>query len=123
MNTNEISEAVAEYVAQLNEISPVHSGVRYATYTLETAPRAKYSRVVMNTGGSHGGSVHAFIELATGKVMKPAGWKGPVKGKDGKVRPAYDLTIPESRSAIIRDADWAGGYLYHGRQSYRLPQA
>lgn len=126
----EIELAVAEWLEHMNEIAPKHTWGNY-TFTLERSA-GKYSRVVQRIvytpdngrpAQTDGGSVHAFVELATGRIAKPAGWKAPTKTKDGKFRAAYDLTVPESRAAIIRDADWAGGYLYVGGQSYRLPQA
>ena len=42
---------------------------------------SKYIKIVKNergyTGG--GGSVHCFVEIATGNVLKAASWKSPVK--------------------------------------------
>ena len=65
----------------------------------------KYHRIIMETGtGSR--SVHAFIDMKTGEVYKPASWKAPAK----IVR--YNLLIIESREECFARADWAGSYLY-----------
>lgn len=32
-----------------------------------------------------GRSAYAFIELETGNILKPAGWKGPAKGVRGNI--------------------------------------
>tara|TARA_Y100000592_G_scaffold89196_1_gene146106 strand:+ start:6006 stop:6377 length:372 start_codon:yes stop_codon:yes gene_type:complete len=65
----------------------------------------KYHRIIMETGtGSR--SVHAFIDMNTGEVYKPASWKAPAK----IVR--YNLLIIESREECFARADWAGSYLY-----------
>lgn len=53
-----------------------------------------------------GTSVHAFIHRQSGAVYKPASWKAPAK----HVR--YNLLDDVSYEACLRNADWAGGYLY-----------
>ena len=60
----------------------------------------KYHKIMWNK------SVHAFIDINTGEVYKPASWRGPAKG----VR--YDLRIINQREACYANADWSGGYLY-----------
>jgi len=51
-------------------------------------------------------SVHAFIDKKTGEVYKPASVKAPAKG----VR--FDLRLIEQREWLLKNADWAGSYLY-----------
>jgi hypothetical protein len=53
-----------------------------------------------------GTSVHAFIGRQTGSVYKPASWKAPAK----HVR--YNLLDDVSFETCIKNADWAGSYLY-----------
>jgi hypothetical protein len=57
-----------------------------------------------------GASVHAFVEIATGDVYKPAGWQAPAK----HVR--YRLMDDTSYTALIKAAAnphaFAGAYLY-----------
>ena len=65
----------------------------------------KYHKIIMETdSGSR--SVHAFVDMKTGEVYKPASFKAPAK----IVR--YNLLIIESREQCFERADWAGGYLY-----------
>ena len=51
-------------------------------------------------------SVHAFVGRQTGSVYKPASWKAPAK----HVR--YNLLDDVSFETCLKNADWAGGYLY-----------
>ena len=51
-------------------------------------------------------SVHAFVDMKTGEVYKPASVKAPAKG----VR--FNLLIIKEREDILENCDWAGGYLY-----------
>jgi len=64
----------------------------------------KYHKIIMNANGSR--SVHAFVDKKTGEVYKSASFKSPAKG----VR--YDLRIIEQREWLLKNADWAGAYLY-----------
>jgi len=45
---------------------------------------SKYYRVEEHEMG-RAGSIHAFIEIETGDIFKPAGWKAPAKGARGNV--------------------------------------
>ncbi len=52
----------------------------------------KYARIVRFSEQTVGGkketverSAYAFIDLATGDVLKPAGWKGPAKHARGNI--------------------------------------
>ena len=66
----------------------------------------KYHRIIMETdGGSR--SIHAFVDMKTGEVYKPAS-KGPAK----HVR--YDLRRIRDRQLLENKCDWSGGYLYMG---------
>jgi len=64
----------------------------------------KYAKIIMTQSGSR--SVHAFIDMKTGDVYKPASFSKPAKG----VR--YNLFDKNSREECYRRADWAGDYLY-----------
>src|SRR4249919_2686324 len=69
-----LSEKVAAYVAALNGSSSDH-------HQFSTVKGRKYLKVVdsrpTDGGPLAGGSVHAFIEISTGNVYKPAGWAKP----------------------------------------------
>lgn len=103
-DTTAITNRIETWVATLNVTAP--SGYRFE-FVPNPNPRGRYSRIVRN------GAVHAFVELATGHVFKPAGWKAPAKG----VR--YDLTDDESYRRLLEAAEhphaFAGGYLYLNR--------
>lgn len=100
---------VEDYISALETN---YRGSRYATnargYTL-TIGSGKYHRITSD------GSVHAFVD-AQGNIYKPAGWKAPVK------TPLYNVLNDDSFKALLVDADWAGGHLYKGKQSFKLTQ-
>ena len=60
-------------------------------------------------------SVHAFVERATGKLVKAAGWKAPAKRADGTLQSQFDLSTPEGMDAAVEAADRHGAYLYIAR--------
>jgi len=51
------------------------------TLTVERGKR--YVRVIRDEGNSR--SAFAFVDITTGDVLKPAGWKGPAKGARGNI--------------------------------------
>jgi len=57
-------------------------------------------------------SVHSFVDRETGSVYKPAGWKAPAKGKDGKPAERYNLLNDESRAQLLEHCEFSGVYLY-----------
>ena len=61
----------------------------------------KYYKIVED-----GASAHAFIDIPTGDVFKPASWNKPADRK------RYNLLNDSSRKACLTYCDWAGGYLY-----------
>jgi hypothetical protein len=46
----------------------------------------KYARIVRDDGSQK--SVHCFVEIATGDILKPAGWKSPAKHARGNINDA-----------------------------------
>jgi hypothetical protein len=99
-NTATTLEAVTEFVAWINTEADIPEGYVYEVGT----PGVKNVRIVMKARGDRGGSVHAFVELATGNLLKAAGWKAPAKGVRGNV--VTDLDEIKARFT------WSGGYLY-----------
>ena len=65
----------------------------------------KYHKIVQ-TDKSGCQSVHAFVDKKTGELYKAASFKAPAKG----VR--YDLRLITDREFVLKNCDWAGGYLY-----------
>jgi len=123
-----LAQHVLDYVERLNGSDAIgpgknHKGGRYMSFSVDSkATRAnKYVRIIGDTGGPYGKSVHAFIVKATGQVVKPAGYKAPAKstaaGKVGEFLSNYTLTDDDSRAKLwnllATDAGcFAGGYLY-----------
>jgi hypothetical protein len=70
-------------------------------FSLDT-PGPKRVRIVMHTPNQR--FVHAFVDLATGDLLKAAGWKAPAAGARGNI-----ITDLEEVQA---EFDWAGRYLY-----------
>ena len=69
----------------------------------------KYHKIIMevpNTNRPPSRSVHAFVDMKTGDVYKPASFKAPAK----HIR--FNLCIISDREWLLANADWAGGYLY-----------
>ena len=83
-------------------------------YSIDDHPRSKYIRI--KTDATNGQTfVHAFVDRETGSVYKPAGWKSPAKGKDGKPQERYNLFDDESRAKLLERCEFTGGYLYADR--------
>jgi hypothetical protein len=85
--------------------SPVHR------LDFEIVPGKKYAKIVQvsrqnNPPRPGDSSVHAFVDMATGSLLKAASWKAPAKG----VR--YFLLDDVSFARCLERADWAGSYLY-----------
>ena len=69
----------------------------------------KYHKIIMvipNENRPDSRSVHAFVDMKTGEVYKPASFKAPAK----HVR--FNLLLIKDREWLLEHADWAGGYLY-----------
>ena len=77
----------------------------HKVYFLEYQEASEYYN---RPAGYRAGSVHAFIDIQTGEVYKPASWKAPAK----HVR--YDLRLIKDREFLHnpKNVDWAGGHLY-----------
>lgn len=100
------AQQISAYVDTLNAASP-EGYERFATVTGK-----RYVKVVRLFNGEPG-SVHAFIDPATGHVFKPAGYSTPAKGA------RFDMSDPASYAALLEAAatptSFAGGYLYARR--------
>ena len=77
----------------------------HKVYFLEYQEASEYYN---RKAGYTSGSVHAFIDIQTGEVYKPASWKAPAK----HVR--FDLRLIQDREFLFNpnNIDWAGGHLY-----------
>lgn len=61
---------------------------------------------------NRGASVHCFIEISTGKIVKPAGWKAPAKYSNGELASKYNLLDTESFEKALENCDEHGSWLY-----------
>ena len=85
-------------------IEALKKGQDLYEFIIETG--RKYHKIIMVTeSGSR--SVHAFVDKKTGEVYMAASFKSPARKG---VR--YDLRLIEDREFVLKNCDWAGGYLY-----------
>lgn len=98
---------LAEWVRLLQASVVVESALRrgggsafvyvpYSVYEMDT-PGPKYTRVIRSTENQR--FVVAFMENATGKIVKSAGWASPAKDRDGLAY-RYDLLDDDSRADL-----------------------
>lgn len=86
-------------------------------YTIEVESGQKFDRIVISSttkfdrerGHTGQRSVHAFVERATGALIKSAGWKAPAKIKTGWAT-KYNLETEFEKALAV--ADPYGSYLY-----------
>lgn len=72
----------------------------------------KFDRIVQSYIDGHGGYVHAFVERATGKLIKAAGWNAPAKYVGGVLASKYNLSDETEYMVAVHESDAHGGYLY-----------
>lgn len=90
-----------EYYEQ--RIQRLKNGEDHYKFYIESG--RKYHKIWMeDNSGSR--SVHAFVDMKTGEMYKPASVKAPSK----HVR--FNLLLIKDREWLLENADWAGGYLY-----------
>jgi len=96
-------EFSVDYNYHMQKIAELKTGECPVDFTIET--KRKYHKIVFADGGGQK-SVHAFIDIKTGDVLKAATWNNPAK--DAR----YNLLDDEQREWIYENADYSGGYLY-----------
>ena len=90
-----------EYFEQ--RVEKLKNGEGHYKFYIESG--RKYHKIWMETD-DNSRSVHAFVDMKTGEVYKPATFKAPAK----HVR--FNLLLINDREWLLEHADWAGGYLY-----------
>jgi hypothetical protein len=96
-----VRDATAKYFA--DRLPNLQAPMTYAE------PGRRFARIVQERANQR--TVHAFVDLTNGDVIKAAGWKAPQKDKDGfAVR--YRLADDEDRARCYSDIDPNGSYLY-----------
>ena len=78
-------EQIEAYRAKVQEL--VDAEVFLSTYEISVEYLKRYARIVKTCKSSR--SVHSFVDLRTGDILKAASWKAPAKGVRGNVA---DLT-------------------------------
>jgi len=63
-----------------------------------------YFKVIMTYQDSKQDSVHAFVNIKTGDIYKPASWSAPYKVARYNIWTQFDK--------LLNECDWAGTYLY-----------
>ena len=106
-----LEENCEDYVAKFNHMDSVTFGVdggrkymKVKSYTdrVETNHDTGEKKVLVDTRGS----IHCFVELSTGNIFKPAGYKTPyLKGMNCVRGNIYD-------SSTFEKTDLHGGWLY-----------
>lgn len=88
----------------------------YASRPLVVMPGKRFSRIAYTENGRPV-SVHAFVENATGALIKEGGWKAPAKSvtHPSGLAVRFDLSTASGFMQAIMRAEFTGGYLYAGR--------
>lgn len=96
MDTEKLSEALenflkgAQAILQEYYIRTKHPEQFWETLTIERGKR--YAKIVRNDHDGHGRSVHCFVDLTNGDILKSASWRAPAKGARGNIFTSTDLT-------------------------------
>jgi hypothetical protein len=99
-----VAELIEQYLEVLNE-----KATNISTTSYGVSKGRKFAKVLSQ--GSQVG-VHAFVDLKTGDVIKPATWNAPQKNADGTFSVRYNLVDDDSRKALFAELDPYGSYLY-----------
>lgn len=83
---NKFDGALSSWLAKAQEIVSQHTRENFPNLpipTLEIAGGKKFIKISKTDGA--GRSVYAFVEVATGDVLKAASWAAPAKGARGNI--------------------------------------
>ena len=102
-----IETLIEEYLEVLND-----KALTICTTAYGVSKGRKFAKVL-----AHGTqtSVHAFVNLENGDVIKPATFNAPQKNSDGTFAVRFNLVDDESRELLFSKIDPYGGYLYLNR--------
>jgi hypothetical protein len=96
MKNINLTAAIAHYLGHLQTLTDE---------TVEFIPGRKYGKVVFTSVAPRTGrSVHSFVDLSTGDLLKAAGWNAPAK--DARFNLLNEL------DKVTAVADPYGSYLY-----------
>jgi len=77
------------FVAKLTAFVQSTQGYEKASFAINKG--SKYAKLVVDYYASGSGSAYCFVDLATGDLLKPDGWKKPAKGVRGNIFAANPL--------------------------------
>ena len=99
-----VETLIEEYLEVLND-----KALTICTTAYGVSKGRKFAKVL-----AHGTqtSVHAFVNLENGDVIKPATFNAPQKNSDGTFSVRYNLVDEDSRKALFAELDPYGHYLY-----------
>ena len=81
-------DALATFIAGCTKISNDHRELHYPNVpevTFSQTAGKRYVKVIRGEVGGGQRSVHCFVEVVTGDVLKAAGWKAPAKHARGNI--------------------------------------
>ncbi len=116
--------ALARWLAGLTDATGEYYAATFPTLvpsTYATERGTRYVRVVtVDRGGRGGRSAYCFVDLTTGDLLKPAGWKGPAKGARGSIY-AADCLAGCGPYGVAYLNSRGGHYTFVGRENRPSP--
>lgn len=90
-NTPVTNDEILAFVQAVSEKTNSKLRAQYPTCdlnwdTIVCQIGSKYAKLIRRSPGCVGGSAHCFVEMATGNILKAAGWSKPAKGIRGNIR-------------------------------------
>lgn len=104
------NDSLANFLDLITDKTEAHRLARFPSlnpkaYSIQ--PGQRFVRVVLGDGNQ--ASVHCFVEKATGKIVKAAGYRAPAKRSNGELQSQYSIYDLEPVAAAF---DPYGSYLY-----------
>lgn len=107
-----IPEVFAQKLSEKHSTTPIYADNKLDfEYVVEEG--RKYAKIVSVSTDDFRkfNHVHAFIEKATGRLVKPDSWTRPAKwGND--LASKYTLQTIDDINRVVAESDFAGSYLY-----------
>lgn len=115
--------ALARWLAGVTEATRDYYRAQFPTlvapmFTTERGMR--YVRVVTVQPGRGGRSAYCFVDMTTGDLLKPHGWKGPAKGARGSIYAADSLAGCGPYGVAYLNSR-GGHYTFVGRENRPSP--
>lgn len=88
MTDNRFDEALTTFVNGCQKTMDEHFAKHYPgsrAPKISTMTGKRYVRVVKEDQHGRDRSVHCFVDMTTGDVLKAKGWKAPAKGPRGNI--------------------------------------